>query len=130
MTKKTVKKSPKKSEYTKPDLREKIKMKVMKGAKGGRAGQWSARKAQLVATEYEAEGGGYTGERSDGQKSLKKWGDENWHTSDGKPAIRGKKKTTRYLPDKAWSDLSPAEKKATDKKKAATAGRKVRAKKN
>lgn len=143
--KKTTKKTTaKKGNYTKPELREKIKDKVTKGTKGGRAGQWSARKAQLVATEYEAEGGGYTGERDDSQKSLKKWGDEKWHTSDGKPAIRGKKKTTRYLPDEAWNKLTPAEKKATDKKKAAgakkgtqfvkntkkaaTAGRKVRAK--
>ena len=144
--KKTAKKSAKKVAYTKPELREKIKAKVTKGVKGGRPGQWSARKAQLVATKYEAEGGGYTGERDDDQKSLKKWGDEKWHTSDGKPAIRGKKKTTRYLPDKAWDKLTPAEKTATDQKKvagaekgkqfvkntkkAATSGKRVRARKS
>ena len=36
--------------YTKPELREKIKAEVVAGDKGGRPGQWSARKAQLVLT--------------------------------------------------------------------------------
>lgn len=49
------------------------------------------------------------------QKSLKAWTDQKWRTSDGKPS-KGKK---RYLPDKAWSELSPAEKAATNRAKAA-----------
>jgi hypothetical protein len=49
------------------------------------------------------------------QKSLKKWTKEKWKTSDGKPS-KGKK---RYLPEKAWAALSPAEKAATNKAKAA-----------
>jgi len=49
------------------------------------------------------------------QKSLKKWTAEKWKTSDGKPS-KGKK---RYLPTAAWSALSPAEKAATNKAKAA-----------
>tara|TARA_R110000772_G_scaffold66908_5_gene148805 strand:- start:6340 stop:6573 length:234 start_codon:yes stop_codon:yes gene_type:complete len=49
------------------------------------------------------------------QKSLKDWGDQKWRTSDGKPS-KGKK---RYLPDSAWKALSPAEKAATNKAKAA-----------
>lgn len=49
------------------------------------------------------------------QKSLEKWGKEKWRTSDGSPS-KGKK---RYLPDKAWDKLSAAEKRATNKKKAA-----------
>ncbi len=104
--------------YTKPELRDKIKADITAGDKGGRAGQWSARKAQLVAHEYEAQGGGYKHERTDEQKSLKSWGEEHWHTEDGKQAIQGDT-THRYLPDKAWKDLSPAERKATDKKKVA-----------
>ena len=111
------------ADYTKPELREKIKKDVMAGDKGGRSGQWSARKAQLVAHEYEAEGGGYKHARNATQKSLKDWGDEKWHTADGKQAIRkgedGGKETHRYLPDEAWKELSPAEKKATDVKKVA-----------
>lgn len=47
------------------------------------------------------------------QKSLNKWSDEKWRTSDGKPS-KGKK---RYLPDKAWDALSPAEKAATNRAK-------------
>ena len=44
--------------YTKPAVREGIKNRVMAGSRGGRPGQWSARKAQLVAMEYrkQAEG--------------------------------------------------------------------------
>ena len=49
------------------------------------------------------------------QKSLKDWGDPKWRTSDGSPS-KGKK---RYLPDAAWKALSPAEKAATNKAKAA-----------
>lgn len=104
--------------YTKPELREKVKAEVMAGDKGGRAGQWSARKAQLVAHEYEAQGGGYKHERTESQESLKTWGDEHWHTEDGKQAIQGDT-THRYLPDKAWKELSPKERKATDQKKVA-----------
>ena len=48
------------------------------------------------------------------QQSLKNWSKQKWRTSDGKPS-RGKK---RYLPEKAWSALSPAEKAATNKAKA------------
>ena len=49
------------------------------------------------------------------QKSLKDWTKQKWTTSDGKPS-KGKK---RYLPKKAWAALSPAEKAATNKAKAA-----------
>jgi hypothetical protein len=48
------------------------------------------------------------------QQSLKEWTAQKWRTSDGKPS-KGKK---RYLPDAAWSALSPAEKAATNKAKA------------
>lgn len=48
------------------------------------------------------------------QKSLKKWTEQDWRTSDGSPS-EGKK---RYLPDSAWKSLSPAEKAATNRAKA------------
>ena len=103
--------------YTKPELRERIKTRVQAGDKGGRPGQWSARKAQLVASEYEKEGGDYKkGSRTTGQKHLEAWTEEKWQTADGKPAIQGKT-TSRYLPKKAWEKLTPAEKQATDAKK-------------
>jgi hypothetical protein len=63
-------------DYTKPALREKIKAKVLAGDKGGSAGQWSARKAQLVAHEYKAEGGDYKHPRTEEQKALKDWDDK------------------------------------------------------
>ena len=70
------------NKYSKPELRERIKDRVMAGTKGGRAGQWSARKSQLLVQEYEKEGGGYKGGKGEKQKSLEKWGDEKWSTKD------------------------------------------------
>ena len=45
--------------YTKPTLRKRLFNRVKAGTKGGKAGQWSARKAQLLAKKYKAAGGGY-----------------------------------------------------------------------
>ena len=46
--------------YTKPSMRKRIFNSVKAGGKGGSPGQWSARKAQLVAARYKKAGGGYT----------------------------------------------------------------------
>jgi len=46
--------------YTKPGLRKSIFNRIKAGSKGGSPGQWSARKAAMVAKEYKAKGGGYT----------------------------------------------------------------------
>lgn len=45
--------------YTKPEMRKRLFNKIKAGTKGGNAGQWSARKAQLLASEYKNAGGGY-----------------------------------------------------------------------
>lgn len=45
--------------YTKPAMRKRLFEKIKAGDKGGRPGQWSARKAQMLAKEYKAKGGGY-----------------------------------------------------------------------
>jgi hypothetical protein len=45
--------------YTKPTMRKNLVAKVKAGSKGGKPGQWSARKAQMVAKQYKAKGGGY-----------------------------------------------------------------------
>ena len=45
--------------YTKPTMRKRLFNKILAGDKGGRRGQWSARKAQLLAREYKKAGGGY-----------------------------------------------------------------------
>ena len=45
--------------YTKPTMRKRLFNKIKAGTKGGKAGQWSARKAQLLANQYKKAGGGY-----------------------------------------------------------------------
>lgn len=45
--------------YTKPEMRKRLFNQIKSGTKGGKAGQWSARKAQLLASEYKKKGGGY-----------------------------------------------------------------------
>ena len=45
--------------YTKPGMRKRLFNKIKAGSKGGNAGQWSARKAQMFAKQYKAAGGGY-----------------------------------------------------------------------
>lgn len=104
--------------YTNPELRNRIKNRIMAGSKGGKPGQWSARKAQLVALAYKKAGGGYSGEKSSKQKSLSKWTKEDWGTKSGKPSTQGSKATgERYLPKKARQALSSSEYAATSKAK-------------
>jgi len=45
--------------YTKPSLRKRLFNKIKAGGKAGAPGQWSARKAQMLAKQYKAAGGGY-----------------------------------------------------------------------
>jgi hypothetical protein len=45
--------------YTKPTMRKQLFESIKAGSKGGASGQWSARKAQMLAKEYKAKGGGY-----------------------------------------------------------------------
>ena len=45
--------------YTKPAMRKRMFQAIKAGGKGGRPGQWSARKAQLLAMRYKKAGGGY-----------------------------------------------------------------------
>ena len=63
--KKRMKKNKKKStvniagNYTKPGMRKRMFASIKAGSKGGAPGQWSARKAQLLAQRYKKAGGGY-----------------------------------------------------------------------
>ena len=63
MTEKTKKKSKstvnKAGNYTKPTMRKSLFNRIKAGTKGGAAGQWSARKAQMLASAYKKAGGGY-----------------------------------------------------------------------
>ena len=45
--------------YTKPTMRKRIFQRIKSGGKGGKPGQWSARKAQMLAVAYKKAGGGY-----------------------------------------------------------------------
>jgi hypothetical protein len=96
-----------------PALWKRIVSRIKSGSKGGRPGQWSARKAQLAVAAYKKAGGGYKGKKSSKNK-LAKWTKQKWTTSDGKPS-KGKK---RYLPAKAWKNLTASEKRATNAAKA------------
>lgn len=87
---------------------------VKAGSSGGKAGQWSARKAQLAGKMYRDKGGGYTGPKTAAQKSMSKWTREDWGTKSGKPSG---KTGERYLPKKARQALSPAEYAATTRAK-------------
>ncbi|MEL6064850.1 MULTISPECIES: hypothetical protein [unclassified Methylobacterium] len=103
---------------TDPKLWEKVKKQVTKSEKGGKPGQWSARKAQMATAEYKKEGGGYAGKKSD-DNHLKQWTDEEWGTKSGQESG---KTGERYLPKKARATLSDKEYAAsTAKKRADTA---------
>ena len=45
--------------YTKPSLRKRLFSRIKASSKGGKPGQWSARKAQMLAKAYKSAGGGY-----------------------------------------------------------------------
>jgi len=105
--------------YTKPVMRERLKRKIMAGSKGGNPGQWSARKAQLLAAEYEKAGGGYSGKRTASQRSLSKWTKQDWRTKSGKPSLETGE---RYLPAAAITALTSAEYAETSRAKRKAAG--------
>ena len=103
---------------TDPKLWEKTKDKVTDGDKGGKPGQWSARKAQLATQEYKKAGGGYAGKKSD-DNHLKQWTDEEWDTKSGKESG---KTGERYLPKKARDSVSDEQyDRSTAKKRSDTA---------
>ena len=56
--------------YTKPEMRKRIFNRIKAGGKGGNPGQWSARKAQMLAKAYKAAGGGY---KEEGGKVMPKY---------------------------------------------------------
>ena len=108
-----------------PKKWSRIKSSVKAGSKGGKPGQWSARKAQLAVQRYKKAGGGYKG-KDTGKTSLDKWTKQDWGTKSGKPSG---KTGERYLPKKARQALSPQEYGATSraKRKATKQGKQVSA---
>jgi len=124
-----ISKAKKTAKKKNPALWSRIKSAVKSGSKGGRAGQWSARKAQLAVQRYKKSGGGYKGKKT-GKTGLSRWTKQKWGTRSGKPSVQGKKATgERYLPKKARQALSPQEYGASTraKRKATKAGKQVSA---
>ena len=90
---------------------------VKQSNKGGKKGQWSARKAQLAVKKYKSRGGTYIGKKSK-KNSLTKWTKQDWRTKSGKNSVVGPKATgERYLPAKAIKKLSSKEYKRTSRLK-------------
>jgi hypothetical protein len=106
-------------DYTHPELRERLKEEIKQSDRGGAPGKWSARKSQLLTQEYEKQGGGYEhpDQPTDAQRSLERWTDEEWQTADGSTDAREDGQTDRYLPKKAWEEMSDAEKEETRERK-------------
>lgn len=106
------------SPYSDPELRQRLKNKIEAEERGGRAGEWSARKSQLLAQEYKKAGGKYKGPKTDEAKALDTWTKQEWTTIDGKPALEpGSGRMRRYLPKAEWDKLTEAQKQATNLKK-------------
>lgn len=103
------------AEKTDPALWEEVKEEVTAGSKGGRAGQWSARKAQLAVAEYKKRGGGYRGAR-DPDNALHRWTKEDWGTKSGQ---KSGKTGERYLPKAAREELSDDDYRRTTARKRA-----------
>ena len=100
---------------TDPSLWEKVKHDVTEEDRGGKPGQWSARKAQLAVHDYKAAGGRYEGPKAD-DNHLRQWTEEQWGTKSGKPSAETGE---RYLPEKAREHLTDKEYAETSAKKRA-----------
>lgn len=103
------------AERTDPALWEAVKAEVTAGDKGGDAGEWSARKAQLAVAEYKKRGGGYLGEKAE-DNHLARWTREDWGTRSGKDSADSGE---RYLSREAREALTDEEYRRTSAKKRA-----------
>lgn len=97
------------AERTDEKLWQKIRKKWLAGEKGGVAGKWNARKAQLAVLEYKRRGGGYVGKKKR-DNSLAVWTREDWGYVDGDA-------DGRYLPAAVREKLTPKQRAATNRAK-------------
>jgi hypothetical protein len=104
-----------------PKLWESVKNKVLRGSKGGPAGKWSARKAQISVAEYKSRGGKYIGKKSK-SNSLSKWSREKWDYIS--PSSRRSKKG-RYLPERVRKSLTKRERSIENRRKGSRRGKNV-----
>ena len=107
---------------TKPKLWKRIVASVKAGSKGGRAGQWSARKAQIATARYKKAGGGYKGAKSS-KNSLSKWSKQKWDYVSKGDKKKPRAKRGRYLPEAVRKTLSKSQKASTNAKKRAASKR-------
>ncbi len=98
---------------TDPKLWDKVKQEVTASDKGGKPGQWSARKAQMAVQDYKHQGGGYAGKKT-ADNHLVQWGEEEWGTKSGAPSGETGE---RYLPKEAREHLTAEEYRRTSDKK-------------
>jgi ribosomal protein L13E len=101
--------SAKSSGRTNDKLWEESKKKAIE-----KMGGFSARAIQLAGLYYRQAGGGYTEVKTQAQKDLTKWAEQNWRTKSGKPSLLTGE---RYLPEKAIKALTDKEYKLTSKLK-------------
>lgn len=99
---------------TNEQLWERVKAEIMQDEVAGtKAGQWSARKAQLAVKRYKDKGGTYTGQKA-ATNALVKWTKQDWTTKSGQPShVTGE----RYLPRKAIESLSAQQYASTSRTK-------------
>lgn len=76
------------AERTHPELWEEVKAEVKESEKGGKAGEWSARKAQLAVQEYKKRGGGYRGRAASGTATY----------AEASPSEQGDARQAKELP--------------------------------
>jgi hypothetical protein len=91
------------AQKTDPELWDRVKHQITEGAKGGKPGQWSARKAQMAVAAYRKAGGGFKGEKPDADNHLLQWEKEDWGTKSGGESLETGE---RYLPKRARETLS------------------------
>ena len=107
---------------TQPAKWKRIVASVKAGSKGGPAGKWSARKAQLATARYKKAGGGYKGAKSSSNK-LSKWTKQEWGYVTKGDEKKPKKKRGGYLPKKVRKSLTASQKAATNKRKRAASAK-------
>ncbi|MBM9594248.1 Rho termination factor N-terminal domain-containing protein [Roseitranquillus sediminis] len=98
-----------------PQLWDEVKEEITRSDKGGKKGQWSARKAQMAVQEYKKRGGEY---EEDGlaqdETDLHQWTEEDWGTKSGEQSLESGE---RYLPKKVRMLLTEDEYARTSRKK-------------
>jgi len=91
----------------------------VKAAARKKFGGHSAVAMAWASREYKKRGGKFSGSKPDSSKNrMRKWLGEKWRTADGSKSKQKGKAAKRFLPSKAWENMSAAEKRQANKTKA------------